>query len=178
MRRVILLIALLLATPVLAQAPAWQVCFTPGQDCTGLIVSEIAGAKREILVQAYQLTSTAILRALRDAHARGVDVEAILDRTMARKRYGTAEYLRLAGMPVWIDSEVAIAHNKLMIIDGIMVITGSFNLTKAAQDRNAENLLVLEDPALAAKYRANWERRRAASARYASVLPEGPAVQE
>ena len=44
MRRVILLIALLLATPVQAQAPAWQVCFTPGQDCTGLIVGEIAGA--------------------------------------------------------------------------------------------------------------------------------------
>jgi phosphatidylserine/phosphatidylglycerophosphate/cardiolipin synthase-like enzyme len=44
-----------------------------------------------------------------------------------------------------------------MRIDGTVVITGSFNFTKAAQDRNAENLRVLEDPALVVEYRANWE---------------------
>ena len=43
-----------------------------------------------------------------------------------------------------------------MIIDGATVITGSFNFTKAAQDSNAENLVVLRDAALAAKYEANW----------------------
>ena len=52
---------------------------------------------------------------------------------------------------------VAIAHNNVMGIDGTVVITGSFNFTKAAQDRNAENLRVLEDPALVVEYRANWE---------------------
>jgi len=52
---------------------------------------------------------------------------------------------------------VAIAHNNVMGIDGTVVITGSFNFTKAAQDRNAENLRVLEGAALVAEYRANWE---------------------
>ena len=44
-----------------------------------------------------------------------------------------------------------------MIIDGVTVITGSFNFTKSAEDRNAENLLVIRDKVLAAKYVENWK---------------------
>ena len=44
-----------------------------------------------------------------------------------------------------IDDQHAIAHNKMMIIDNATIITGSFNFTKAAEERNAENLLVLKD---------------------------------
>jgi hypothetical protein len=33
--------------------------------------------------------------------------------------------------------------------------TGSFNFTKAAQGKNAENLLIIRDPALAAQYTQN-----------------------
>jgi phosphatidylserine/phosphatidylglycerophosphate/cardiolipin synthase-like enzyme len=54
-----------------------------------------------------------------------------------------------------------------LTVDHDIVITGSFNFTTAAQRRNAENLLVIRDAALAARYRANWESRRAVSARYA-----------
>jgi phosphatidylserine/phosphatidylglycerophosphate/cardiolipin synthase-like enzyme len=45
-----------------------------------------------------------------------------------------------------------------MVIDGRTVLTGSFNFTKAAEDNNAENLLVIEDGALAAQYAANWRK--------------------
>ena len=73
---------------------------------------------------------------------------------------------------------MAIAHNKVMVIDGERVITGSFNFTSAAQNHNAENLLVLDDSALAAQYRTNWERRRAASTQYVETLPSGPVEGE
>ena len=56
-----------------------------------------------------------------------------------------------------IDSEHAIAHNKVMVIDGETVITGSFNFTKAAEENNAENLLVIHDKKLAERYTKNWE---------------------
>ena len=55
-----------------------------------------------------------------------------------------------------IDAEHAIAHNKVMIIDGETVITGSFNFTKAAEENNAENLLVIHDKKLAGLYTKNW----------------------
>jgi phosphatidylserine/phosphatidylglycerophosphate/cardiolipin synthase-like enzyme len=174
--RVLAVFVLLFVIPAaLAEGPAWQVCFTPGGACTDLVVSEIAGAQKQILVQAYSFTSVPILAALKAAHARGVDVEVIVDKSSARQsksgsRYSAATFLTNAGIPVWVDTKVAIAHNKVMVIDGAKVITGSFNFTMAAQNHNAENLIVLEDPVLAAEYRANWERRRAVSQRYSGPL--------
>jgi hypothetical protein len=61
------------------------------------------------------------------------------------------------GIPVRIDDRHAIAHNKVMVVDGVTVITGSFNFTKNAEENNAENLLVIRSPDLAAKYAANWK---------------------
>ncbi len=69
-------------------------------------------------------------------------------------------------MPTFIDSKHAIAHNKIMIIDDATVITGSFNFTKAAQESNAENLLVLHDEKMAWGYEANWEKHFKHSERY------------
>jgi phosphatidylserine/phosphatidylglycerophosphate/cardiolipin synthase-like enzyme len=105
----------------------WQVCFTPGQDCIGLIVREIGTAKQSILVQAYSFASVPILSALKAAHGCGVDVEVIVDKTSARQsrsgsRYSAATYLTHAGIPVWVDTTVAIAHNKVMVIDNSKVI--------------------------------------------------------
>ena len=45
-----------------------------------------------------------------------------------------------------------------MVIDGKTVLTGSFNFTKAAEENNAENLLVIQnEPKLVAEYTANWQ---------------------
>jgi phosphatidylserine/phosphatidylglycerophosphate/cardiolipin synthase-like enzyme len=181
----VLLIALtLLIAPVArAEQPVWQVCFTPGQDCTGIVVDEIAGARRSILVQAYSFTSVPILAALKAAHARAVDVEVIVDKTSARvsksgSRYSAATYLSNAGIPVWVDTRVAIAHNKVMVVDGETVITGSFNFTVAAQKSNAENLLVIRDATLAERYVENWRRRRAVSMTYAGPVEGAVGAEE
>jgi phosphatidylserine/phosphatidylglycerophosphate/cardiolipin synthase-like enzyme len=145
--------------------PVEDVCFTPGGDCTGLIVGTIGAARREILVQAYGFTSAPIAKALTDAKKRGVEVKAILDKSNRTDKYGAGTFLVNAGIPTWIDDKVAIAHNKVMVIDGEKVITGSFNFTKSAQSRNAENVVTLCDAATAAQYRANWlERQRVSSA--------------
>jgi phosphatidylserine/phosphatidylglycerophosphate/cardiolipin synthase-like enzyme len=64
-----------------------------------------------------------------------------------------------------------------MVIDNATVVTGSFNFTVAAQSHNAENLVVIEDRALAAKYRGNWERRRAMSLRFGAQA-EIPSVED
>ena len=65
-----------------------------------------------------------------------------------------------------IDANHAIAHNKVIVIDGETVLTGSFNFTKAAQEKNAENLLIIRDPALAAQYTKNWDAHRQHSQPY------------
>ena len=153
--------------PVRSQVPpSWTVCFSPRGGCTQLIVDTLAGAHATVLVQAYSFTSDPIAQALVEAHRRGVDVEVLLDESQRTEDDARVQPLLDAGIPVWLDAAHAIAHNKVMVIDGHTVITGSFNFTKAAEERNAENLLVIQDAALAAKYAANWHQHEAHSQPY------------
>jgi phosphatidylserine/phosphatidylglycerophosphate/cardiolipin synthase-like enzyme len=150
-----ILIALFLA--ITLQASEIQVYFSPKGGCTEAVVESLENAKSEVLVQAYSFTSAPIAKALVDAEKRGVKVQVILDKSQRTEKYSSADFVAHAGIPTYIDTKHAIAHNKIMIIDGHKILTGSFNFTKAAEENNAENLLVIEDPKLAAKYTANWK---------------------
>jgi phosphatidylserine/phosphatidylglycerophosphate/cardiolipin synthase-like enzyme len=134
----------------------WHVYFSPHGGCTDAVVRALERAQESVLVQAYSFTSAPIAKALLDAKKRGVKVDVILDRSQRREHYSSADFLAHADIPVRIDAAHAIAHNKVMVIDGATVVTGSFNFTKAAEEHNAENLLVLEDRSLAARYAENW----------------------
>lgn len=142
----------------------YEVCFTPGSDCTSLIVGEIDKAQTTLQLQAYSFTSKPIARAISDAKKRGIDVTVILDKSQTKhNKYSSAKYLSHQQIPVYIDYQPAIAHNKVIIIDDNTVITGSFNFTKAAQYDNAENVLVIHDKKLASLYAANLQSRKAES---------------
>ena len=93
-------------------------------------------------------------------------MEILLDKSNLTAQYPSAPFVAKAGIPVKIDSAHDIAHNKIMIIDGEIVITGSFNFTKSAEDKNAENLLVIRDKALAEKYIKNWQEHNGHSEVY------------
>jgi len=140
-----------------------QVCFTPGENCACLLINEINHTQQSILVQAYSFTAMPIAEALVAAEMRGVDVRVILDKSQVKDQRSVYDYLRAANIPVWIDSHVAIAHNKVMIFDQDEVATGSYNYTKSADRANAENMIILNDSDLAKKYTANWNKRLAAS---------------
>jgi phosphatidylserine/phosphatidylglycerophosphate/cardiolipin synthase-like enzyme len=145
---------------------AVTVCFTPGGNCTDLIVTTLSEAKRSILVQACSFTSAPIAKALLEAHKRGVRVEVILDQSNRTDKYSAADFLANQGMPTKIDAAHAISHNKIMIIAGETIITGSFNFTKAAQEKHAENVLIIRDQALAAQDTQTWEAHRQHSQPY------------
>jgi phosphatidylserine/phosphatidylglycerophosphate/cardiolipin synthase-like enzyme len=135
----------------------WEVYFSPHGGCTDAVIRELDKAKSTILVQAYSFTSAPIAKTLLSAHKRGVKVEVILDKSQRTQKYSSATFFFNAGIPVKIDSQHAIAHNKVMVIDGETVITGSFNFTKKAEENNAENLLVIRDKKLADRYIKNWQ---------------------
>jgi phosphatidylserine/phosphatidylglycerophosphate/cardiolipin synthase-like enzyme len=153
------LILFLGATCGLAQAGSIRVYFSPHGGCTDAILCEINQAKSEILLQAYSFTSQPIAQALIRAHKRGVKISAVLDKSNRGRKYSAATFLKNMGIPVFIDDQHAIAHNKIMIIDNRVVITGSFNFTAAAENKNAENLLILDDlPDLTRAYQENFQK--------------------
>jgi phosphatidylserine/phosphatidylglycerophosphate/cardiolipin synthase-like enzyme len=151
------LFVLLMVVPVLyagdfSHEASYQVCFTPGGDCTDKIVQTINAAQKTINMQAYSFTSKKIAYALEDAERRGVLVNVIYDaENFNPMGFSYAKLVTTSGAKCSVDSDVSIAHNKVVIIDNQIVITGSFNFTYAAEHNNAENL--------AAEYLANFWRR-------------------
>ncbi len=148
------------------KSPSWSVYFSPHGGCTDAIIRELNNAKNSVLVQAYSFTSAQIAKAILNAHKRKVRVEIILDKSQKTQKYSSATFLFNSGIPVKIDSVHQIAHNKIMVIDGETVITGSFNFTKAAEESNAENLLVIRDKKLADLYTKNWQNHNGHSEPY------------
>ena len=168
-----LFIALLLLTPAPVMAESFKakgtvdVYFSPRGGTTVAVVEEINAAKSEILIQAYSFTSVPIAKALVDAQKRGVKIVAVLDKSQRSARYTEADFIAHASIPVSIDAAHAIAHNKIIIIDQSTLITGSFNFTKAAEEKNAENLLILKGNApLVERYIQNFEEHKGHSQEY------------
>lgn len=144
-----------------------RVYFSPQGGCTEAIVAEVNQSQRELLVQAYSFTSQPIAAACVAAHQRGVNVIAILDKSQETEQYTAADFLLNSGIPTVIDAKHQIAHNKVILIDGRTVITGSFNFTSNAEKSNAENLLIIHDrPDLYAAYEANMRTHFEHSERY------------
>ncbi len=133
------------------------VYFTPPANAAAAIVNAIDASESEVLVQAYGFTHNAIAQALVRAHQRGVKVRVLLDKkSQASNRY-VIQVLSDADMVVRQDGNHAIAHNKVMVIDQAVVITGSFNFTNSAETRNAENVLIFKSTDLALQYRQQWQ---------------------
>lgn len=134
-----------------------SVMFTPGQNCTQRIINRINAAKKSILIQSYSFTSQKIADALINAAKRGVTVILIVDKSQQKNTL----ILKMAQhFPVFIDRVAGIAHNKVIIIDSKIVLTGSFNFTQAAQYRNVENSVELISLEIAKKYTEQWIKRR------------------
>jgi phosphatidylserine/phosphatidylglycerophosphate/cardiolipin synthase-like enzyme len=151
-----------------ARVEAW---FTPGDDVARVITQRIAAARERVQVQAYLFTHRGIAAALARAARRGVVVEVIGDAKQHESGgLPVLGSLDRAGARVWLSADHAAFHNKVVLVDAgtaqAVVITGSFNFTQAAQEKNAENVVVISgSPAVAARFARDFERHRARASR-------------
>jgi phosphatidylserine/phosphatidylglycerophosphate/cardiolipin synthase-like enzyme len=162
-------IAVFLCLGVLATVSWWQsvqaqpqpaeilaIYFTPPAGAASGLIKQIDGAKKSIKVMAYGFTATNLAEALVRAKRRGVDVGLIQDEKSAQNNRETLPILLAAGIDVRSDGKHAIQHNKVMLIDDDIVITGSYNFTKSAEKRNAENIMIVRSSYAAKRYADNW----------------------
>lgn len=139
-------------------APSIRAYFSPGDELEDRIVREISEARRRIRIQMYIFTSKPISDALASAKGRGVDVTIVLDKSQETMSYGRWPVLRRSGVKVMFDRDHDVANNKIILIDDSTVITGSYNLTKAASESNAENIVVIKnDTDLIERFHKNFE---------------------
>jgi phosphatidylserine/phosphatidylglycerophosphate/cardiolipin synthase-like enzyme len=135
-----------------------SVTFSPNGGTTQALVAYIGTAKTSIRLLAYNFTSTEVANALVLAHRRGVDVQLVLDKSVPTERNSVLPIIQRDDIPFRIDHAHAIAHNKVIIIDGAWVETGSFNYSDNAEHHNGENALICHSPDAYKLYRTDWEK--------------------
>jgi phosphatidylserine/phosphatidylglycerophosphate/cardiolipin synthase-like enzyme len=133
------------------------VYFCPEDSCSARIVREIEDANNYVYIAAYIFTHEALADAVARAEARGVEVKVLLERENASSGYSRKRVLVNSGAEVREDLNPALMHNKFCVIDGRLVITGSFNYTFSADTKNDENLVFIRSGETAQRYRQKFE---------------------
>jgi len=136
-----------------------EVYFTPEDDFAARLVELIEAAHQNIYFLAYAFTADDIAAAMLESASNGVTVSGVFEASQVNPETGSEyERLRQAGLDVRRDSSSGNMHHKVMIIDGQIVVTGSYNFSASAQNRNDENALVIHDPQIAAQFLTEFER--------------------
>ena len=138
--------------------------FSPGGGCEDRIVKEIESATQRVCVQVYIFTSKPICDSLVQAKKRGVDVKVILDKSQEKAAFGRWPVMQKSGVKVLFDRDHEVANSKIILIDDRTIITGSYNFTKAAEEKNAENIVIIEnDGDSFTKFKENFDKHLAHS---------------
>lgn len=127
--------------------------FSPEDNPEPRIVAAIQAARQSVYFAAFTFTSPAISKALIDQAKAGVKVEGVYERRQVEA--GSDESynkLKAAKLPVLLDGNRHTMHHKFFVIDGQVVVTGSFNFTRAANEQNDENVLIIHNSDIAAQY--------------------------
>lgn len=131
--------------------------FSPkGNIYEGVIKPQIENAKSEILVSAFFLTRKDMVEDLIAAQKRGVKIKVIIDAVCAANAASKHKELRQAGIPTKVENWGGKNHEKNIVVDSKIFIIGSANFSKSAVEKNDENLLVIQNPAVARKYREHF----------------------
>jgi phosphatidylserine/phosphatidylglycerophosphate/cardiolipin synthase-like enzyme len=134
-----------------------EVLDSPGERVWRRIVSLADEARESIDVCVFTVTHDPITRALVDAHQRGVRVRIVSDDEKSLEPGSDVRALSDAGLEVRVDASPHHMHHKVVIFDDTIVLTGSYNWTRAAAESNQDNVLVTDDPRAVRAYRAIFE---------------------
>lgn len=132
--------------------------FAPEDGVEARLVAYLNDAEASIHFLAFSLTSDAVAEALLAAQRRGVEVQGVMDEAQAANAGGEHENLAANGIDVRLEAENGSLHHKLLIIDGEIVITGSYNFSANAERRNDENVLVIHNAAVASEFMEEFQR--------------------
>jgi len=143
-----------------------DVAFCPEDGCADRLINEIHGSTQYAHVAIAYFTDDRISDALIEAYQRGVDVQVLgegsqnypgTDDYSAGMNYDVVQQLKQAGVPYRDDSNPAIMHDKFTIIDGVTVLTGSYNYTVSADTQNNENLVILTSDRMAEAFETEFQ---------------------
>ncbi len=115
-------------------------------------------AKTSVKMLAFSFTDDATGKELIALHNKGVNVQIVMETRSAQGTGSEFSLMEGAGIPILRDANCYTAHNKVIVIDDQVVVTGSYNFTNRGENINDENMLIISDPTLANLYSAEFDR--------------------
>lgn len=134
--------------------------FAPEDDVLSKVIRYLKSAKSRIRFMAFSMTEDAVGDMLIEKDKEGVDVAGVLESRGSGSIYSELGRLTAAGIPVLTDGNKYVMHHKVIIIDGLWTITGSYNFSASAQTSNDENILIIKSAAVARMFEEEYERVR------------------
>lgn len=132
--------------------------FAPEDDVWSHILPVVEGAKASIRFLAFSFTTDALQAMLTKKRKAGLVVQGVMDERNVQASGNEFAALRQAGLDVLVDGNPYAMHDKVIIVDEAIVITGSFNFTNTAQRDNDENVLIIHSPKIARRYLAEFHK--------------------
>ena len=142
-----------------------QVLFAPEDEVMSILVPLVEEAEKRIRFMAYSFTHDELGGALQERANAGVDVKGIFELRGSETEYSELGKLFCADMAVRQDGNPGTFHHKVLVIDDKTVVTGSLNFSDNADESNDENVVVVANQDIAARYLQEFELRWAEAVR-------------
>ncbi|GAB1420586.1 phospholipase D-like domain-containing protein [Anaerolineales bacterium] len=135
-----------------------EVWFAPQDSVMQAVIDAVNSAQTSIRFMVFVMSDDDLATAIKGRHNAGVDVKGIYENRNSTAVWSTMTDLLCAKIDVRQDTNPYTLHHKVIIIDNQIVVTGSFNFSANAAKVNDENLLMINDPDLAAQFIAEFDR--------------------
>lgn len=149
------IIKLLYSNEMKVKASAY---FSPGEDCLHRIRRLIGEAQSTLDICVFTITDNRIVQKLEEAMRRGVKIRVISDDMKSEDLGSDMERLENMGIDCLYDKTSAHMHHKFAIADSSILLTGSYNWTRAASTENNENILVSNNGKLVNSFQNQFEK--------------------
>lgn len=122
------------------------------------VMEVLKKAKHSIHFMAFSFTHDGIGQEMMSKAMAGVDVKGVFEKSQSTNDYSEYNRMLQARLPVYMDGNSRNMHHKAIIIDGEIVVCGSFNFSKSADETNDENLLIIYNAAAAKQFEAEFQK--------------------
>jgi phosphatidylserine/phosphatidylglycerophosphate/cardiolipin synthase-like enzyme len=143
--------AILEGTPI-------QILFSAEDKAVGHLIALVNDAQTSIRFLAFSFTDYPLAKAMIDRAAAGVDVQGVYEAFGSSSPRAELKTFYCAQVPVRQDGNGSFLHDKIIIIDNSIVVTGSLNFSSSGDDENEENVVILENADIAAQYLQEYEK--------------------
>ncbi len=143
---------------VIVEGTPIHVLFSAEDGVVDRIIAFVQGAQTSIRFLAFSFTDYPLADAMRQRAAAGVDVAGVFEKVGSETESAELRTLFCAQIPVRQDGNGSFMHDKLIIVDNRIVITGSLNFSSSADEDNDENVIIIDNAEIAALYVQEFER--------------------